>query len=417
MQMKNLAVLVALPFALVACGGDSGSSSGVDASTPGASISSQFIDAPVKGLKVEKDSGDSETGANGIFNCQAGENIKFWLKEIGGKGILLGEANCGSKIFIEELGANAVKAGALIQSLSTGDHSSRTELDLSAFNSTDFDLNAAVPNLGALGENDAATIVASVTAANSTLVIAPVTLTAAQAHITANLPPLNDTALSAIANAEHTLTLKGNASNSADHCWPKIQVKVQVDEIPKTDSGKAYRFKVNEYLAWEGSETAPVPVIDLDNEINQCDGNEHSPEAGIWFQCIKSPVSKIMSGRSVSGTHYETHSYTIAKDAPAICRHSEGYEFWLSGGIVTCDEQDGETPLFAANELKLEFGLGWNFKIDVTDSSYTVNFTEQAIDIGATLNATDYVTAYTQQKFNCSYSATDSIDGESTPIK
>lgn len=406
MQMKNLAVLIALPVALVACGGDSGSSSGGGGIVaPGTAINSQFIDAPVKGLKVAKTSGNGETGANGVFSCKAGEELTFWLKAIGvaEKGLSIGKAFCGSHIYLDDLGADAVKAGALIQSLSTGDHGTRKELDLSAFNATTFDISGVT--LSALNDGAISAVVNDVVSANASLVIEAVTLTQARQHMDTHLPKQDDAVLESISGVEHTLNLIPLASNPATHCYENIRVKVALEPIATTDTsgGKAYRFNVNEYLAYDG-ETVPTYTSNL------CDGTEHSTGPNEYFQCLNNPVSKIMTGRTVSGAQYAGWSFAIPQGSVAICKHSEGYEFNYDEELgVQCKTEDQETPILAANNLKIDVGQGWNFSITVTDSSYTVNFTENAVDIGAVLDASGKATAYTQQKFNCSYSLTESL--------
>ena len=408
MQMKNLAVLVALPMALVACGGDSGgSSSGGGIVAPGASISSQFIDAPVKGLKVQKTSGDGETGANGVFSCKAGEELNFWLKEINGKGIKVGTANCGSKIYIDDLaGVNPDIAGALIQSLSTGDHATRKELDLTAFNATSFDLHATIGGIGSLAnDNDIDTLITQVKAVAADLPVEPVKISDARTHINSNLPAQEDDVLEDIAlGGEHTLRLTPHASNPEGYCWENVQVKVQLAPITVGEGKKAYRFNVTEYLAWENSADAP--------NVSSCDGQEHEAGTGtdIWYQCLSTPVSKIMTGRSVSGSKYEAYSFSIPEGATAICKHDEGYEFNYQPSLGVQCMTDGETPVLAAKALTLDVGQGWNFNIAVTNSSYTVSFTENAVDIGATLDGNGKATGYTQYKFNCSYSLVETLD-------
>ena len=406
--MKNLAVLVALPFALVACGdGGSSSSGGAGITTPGASISSQFIDAPVKGLKYSiAGSTPGLTGDNGIFPCKVGEEITFEVK-----GRTIGKANCGEKIYIYDLdGSDDEKdaAAMLIQSLAKA---SGGVLDLTYFNDSSVSVDPNLPLSTATIETTLTTLIST-----NSLELAAVSKEDAQAHVAQNLPNQgDDQVLAAIANKEHVLNLKASASNPDDHCWEQVQVKVKFEGIDRGEAGgTAYRFNVAEYIAWDGNETAPTPTSE------QCDGEEYSPDENndeFYFQCLKNPVRKIMTGRSASGSQYKTKTFNIEAGAPAICQFDGGFEFHYvedqsQGGIV-CDDNDGEER-FAASDLKLEFGLGWNFNVSLGNGSYTVNFTEQALDIGANLNADKEVTAYTQTKLNCSYSLTEEFDpGES----
>ena len=392
MRIKNLAVLAALPLAMVACGGSgSGSVSTGGAIAPGASINSQFIDAPVKGLKVTKTSGDGETGDNGLFSCKAGELVTFSVNDLD-----IGIANCGEKIYISDLAStgDTDAAAALIQSLSK---TVGGVLDLSDFNAAAFTLAAVPLTIGGID-----TAISNMSADLTPLGLTQVTLANAQKHVLANLPNQgNDLVLSALSDTEYTLKLAASSSNWEGYCWEHVQVKVELESLDRGDAGgKAYRFKVNEYLAWDG--TATVPTYDPGTDCNGSDNGE--------FQCISDPVSKIMSGRSVSGVHYESERILIGANETAICQHDNGFEFnYDTVDGVTCDTNDG-IARSAATNLDLTLELGWNFNIKVSDTTLTVGFTEMALDLGAVLNADNKVTSYTQKKFNCNYSLTESLD-------
>lgn len=113
MQLKLFLVLLT-PLMVISC------SQGpmLDDETGGAVIEAQFIDDPVKGLEVAMTSGQSaKTGSQGKFNCVAGEKVEFKLK-----GLELGAALCGEKIFVDDLESDAPgfspeKVAAVIQSL------------------------------------------------------------------------------------------------------------------------------------------------------------------------------------------------------------------------------------------------------------------------------------------------------------
>ena len=400
--MKNLAVLVALPFALVACGDGGSSSSGGGIVAPGTSISSQFIDAPVKGLKYTIGATSDHTGDNGIFPCKVGEEVQFSVHDK-----VIGTANCGEKIYISDVdpgsGNSTDAAAALIQSLSK---TVGGVLDLSTFNADPVSLSSVILTEAGI-DGSLNTLGTDLTDRG----LEVVTLAEAKAHVIANLPDqsqdsvLTDLAADFAAEGLRTLRLVPLATNPEDHCWENVQVKVKLDSIPK-ESGTAYQFNVERYLAWDGNgEPVSSPT---------CDGKEHETVNGskLFYQCLANPVSKIMTGRSVSGAKYEAYSFEIPQNAVAICQHEGGFEFNYTSG-VNCVENE-ETPILAANALKLDVGQGWNFNITVTNSNYTVNFTENAVDIGAVLNADGKATAYTQTKFNCSYALVEELDpGES----
>ena len=396
MRIKNLAVLAALPLAMVACsGGGSGSGAGGIAGvvTPGSSINSQFIDAPVKGLKFEKDSGNGETADNGAFTCKAGELITFSVNDLE-----IGTVNCGEKIYISDLnpgvGNSTDAAAALIQSLSK---TVGGVLDLSDFNAAPIPLAAI--DLTDLGIDQS--ITDELTATITTLGLTKVTLVQAQAHVLENLPGQDDEVLESVVGS-YTKTLEAVSGNNADHCWESVKVKFNVEGIDRgVGKPKAYRFNVTEYLAWDGTEPAS-PV---------CNGTEQGDD----YQCIPNPIKKIITGRSVAGTHYEAYKFTIPAGETAICQHSQGYEFNYDDvdGVV-CDSQDGETPLPAAKDLNIEINQGWNFGINVSASALTIHFTEMFSDIGAKLDAEQDVTDYVQTKYTCNYSLTEVLDlGES----
>ncbi len=120
--VSHLSVLLVV----VSCNsGGGGGSSSIGGST---TISSQFIDSPVKGLDVEAEkSGKMKTGNQGRFNCESGESITFYLRDL-----KIGSTTCGeSKIYLDDVvpsNNTADKFAAILQSLSkTGS----SDLDLS----------------------------------------------------------------------------------------------------------------------------------------------------------------------------------------------------------------------------------------------------------------------------------------------
>ena len=400
MRLKSLAVLAAMPLMFVGCGDSKSGGAGGVVVTPGASINSQFIDAPVKGLKFVSDSvADGITGDNGIFGCKAGELVTFKIFDK-----TIGSASCGEKIYISDVnpgaGNSTDAAAALIQSLS---QTVGGVLDLSTFNAAPVSLASVDLD----GTNTDSTIAALALPSGLT----PVLVADAIKHVQANLPDQsNDAVLAAIAAAgTQTLKLEASPSNREDHCWEGIQVKVNLEEIDRGEAGgKAYRFNVTEYLAWDG-ENMPSYTPGTD-----CNGEEHGGNGVPYFQCLVDPVKKIMTGRSVWGSEFKAYTFNIPANETAICKHDGGYEFNYNSNAVVCSDDDGETPYAAAVPLTLNVDAGWNFAINVTNSSYSVSFVENAVDIGANLNSEGKVTSYTQDKFNCSYSLSETLDlGES----
>lgn len=392
MRMKRLAVLVSLPLVMVACSKSSGGGSGSGAGgsvTPGSSISSQFIDAPVKGLKYSAASGTGETGAQGAFNCKSGEEVTFNVK-----GKTIGKANCGEKIYIYDLdGTDDQKdaAAMLIQSLA---QASNGILDLSLFNASTASVTAVdlIP-----GTIEAA--ISGVIASDATLGaagLAPVTLAAAQAHVIQNLPDgASDTLLASIAGMNDIdLSLVGASSNSADHCWKNVNVKVKLDLV----GSKAYRFNVLQYLAFDGDTIPASPT---------CDSAEHE-DNGEYYQCITNPVRKIMTGRTVSGAHYEAIPFNVAANAYIACQYGSEYEVSDSVTEQACGTFGG-TPVSALDAHNMTIDLGWNFGISVTDSSFTISFSEQAVNFVPAKQVENKVNLVTE-KIVCNYSFSETYD-------
>ncbi len=137
-MLNKKLVLISATLMLVACSKSPVGGSG----SAGTVIDSQFIDDPVKGLEVVADSAlSSKTGTLGKFKCKKGEKVKFKLK-----GLELGEAVCGDKIFVDDLSSDEPshspeKVAAIIQSFAVP---GSDELDLEAIE---------VPDLSAITFN------------------------------------------------------------------------------------------------------------------------------------------------------------------------------------------------------------------------------------------------------------------------
>lgn len=101
------------------CGGKDSGATGSSSSSVDSQVSSQFIDAPVKGLNYTSTSNSGTTGTSGAFSCTLGEEVTF---KIGDREI--GAAPCGSKIFIDDLNITTAKKnawGAVLQAYLSSD--------------------------------------------------------------------------------------------------------------------------------------------------------------------------------------------------------------------------------------------------------------------------------------------------------
>lgn len=390
MQMKNLAVLVALPMALVACGGGGGGSSSGGGIVAGSTIQSQFIDAPVKGLKVEKLSGNSETGANGVFTCKSGEVVNFWLKEIGaGKtGLFLGSATCGSKIYIDEIGANANEAGALIQSLAVGDHNTRTELDLSAFNATTFDVSSV--DIDNLTDGAITTLVSDVTTANPSLLISDVTLNEARTHMNTYLPKLDDAAMTKLALAAQNGAWVTLNKVSGTDCIDKMSAKIRVAELA-VDGKKSYRFSVEAALGHTIGDG-----LDTDAEFEAACLDEEN------FYCISDPIApRYLTGRSLTLSNYKSGSETYPADMP-ICVSADGSQSEWGNPDCTIG-----TKYVLDKEYKENWVENLNVAMSINDTGYSIKLDDYWSGMDVNLSsASGGKIGLSQLSGSCSFSAT-----------
>lgn len=118
MNLLNMILYMVLLSMLAACNGGGGGGGGGTIGGASATISSQFIDSPVKGLDVEAEkSGKKKTGNNGSFTCESGELITFYLRDL-----KIGSTTCGeSKVYLDDVvpsNSTADKFAAILQSLS-----------------------------------------------------------------------------------------------------------------------------------------------------------------------------------------------------------------------------------------------------------------------------------------------------------
>ncbi len=395
MQMKNLAVLVALPIALVACGGGGGGSSsgGGGITTPGGTINSQFIDASVKGLKYIIGTTSGFTGDNGLFPCKNGEEVTFAVhdKEIG-------KANCGEKIYISELAPSAGVtstdfAAALIQSLSK---STGGVLDLTAFNSANI-------SLASIDLSDIAHTENSITAlvnANPTLGLKLVTVDEAKEHVAANLPDLaSDPVMADLASATtggKWITLDGVASNSTDSCWENITARVEVQEVAQSGTSKKnYKFNV-------------LAAIGHDDPINT---GSIDCNTGV-YDCLDTPAPRYFSGRSLSISQFASGVFKRSAGEDMVCYtdgpdNSEDY-YYMEEVFEGCKVDE---LVYKANKsYELPWSGGYLVNINITDTGYSISYKENGTDIQpeySTFNHEAKTVGLKSSSYNCSYSISE----------
>lgn len=269
---RSLALLVAAPFFVVSCS-KSGSSSGVGSNNSvggfGSTITSQFIDAPVKGLKFKNEAGEiSQTGEEGKFSCKRGELIQFTLG-----GLDLGYASCGQKIYVHDLaseinGYGWEKAAAVIQSFSV---TNAGVLDLSVVNQETLDLSGLAytgsfdAELINTHSANASSLPTSGTAPVSTSVAASEANNALVADL--QLPSQLELVLSGLASlGEKKITLQGTLVSGTtvegeEWCGTSIDARATVSTTVETNLRApfgVYTFSVDQAATYNGSAEASI---------------------------------------------------------------------------------------------------------------------------------------------------------------
>lgn len=394
MQMKNLAVLVALPMVLVACGDGGSSSGGSGITTPGGSITSQFIDAPVKGLKYTIGTTSGFTGDNGYFPCKNGEEVTFAVNDRA-----IGTANCGEKIYISEMTpavgiAHTDYAAALIQSLSK---TTGGVLDLSTFNAA----NISLTSIDLLDDTDADTDIAAIITANSSLGLAAVTVDDARVHVAEYLPNLaSDTVMADIASATtggKWITLDGVAGNSTDSCWEHITARVEVEEVVQSGTDKKnYKFNVLAAIGHDG--TINTGSIDCDTGV---------------YDCLDTPAPRYFSSRSLSISEFASGTFTRTAGADMVCWNEGDTEededfYYMEEDFAGCKVDE---VVYKANKsYELPWSGGYIVNMSITDSGYSIAYKETGVDIQpeySTFDHTAKTVGLKSASYNCSYSLSE----------
>ena len=400
MRFKSLPVLLVLPVAFVACsGGGSGSSSsgGGSVVTPGSSISSQFIDSPVKGLTVEKASGNGLTGNNGIFTCSAGEEIKFKLKDLE-----IGSASCGEKIYISDVtpfgvGGDTGALAQLIQSLSIN---SGSQLDLTTFNSSAIVVSGL--NLGDIdNELDGLNL------ADSGL--AKITRAAADSHVLANLPtPSNQSALEALAlEGANLITLNGASANGED-CWDKVSGIIEVAAIAGKDG--AYRMNISKYIGHDSTVTA---TADLD-----CDeyGNP-----GAEYECNDPEISKVITGNSLNLSKFTKIDYSKDVGNRIGCISSDKEDFYMVDQTdFDCSSYNGYENVNLLTAFSDTLSYGYTFGVMISTSKLSISFKEQNVEVAPVESSFQengtgpHGVNIAKKTYSCNYSYSTELDAGSS---
>lgn len=297
---RKLAVLVAMPLVLVGCGGN-GSGSGSSGGEFSSTIESQFIDAPVKGLKFSKEDGsEGLTGAAGKFSCSRGEKISF---SVGGMN--LGYAACGDMIFIHDLNSSAPnyswkQAAAVIQSFAT---TSGGILDLTAANAANINLSSlAYQAVDTDFETDLGTAHTSANVSGTSVVNVTAAETAADSSLTSSidLPSQLEFVLEQLVSNSEVIKLKGKLVKQVmiedeKWCWENVEATASI-----TEAGGIYKFNVTKAMSWDNDSVLATEGI--------CASGEESAEECENHTGSELPKPKIITGANVDMvySHEET---------------------------------------------------------------------------------------------------------------
>lgn len=361
--MKSLAVMMAMSLMLVSCGGSelSGSGGGHGAPTPGETINSVFIDAPVKGLKVRTFAGEITTGEGGVFQCLRGEILSFGISDM-----TLGKASCEDQIYLYELGiSNSDNYAALIQSLSVF---SGGALDLSLFNANPITLSDINPSSSSDIDADIKKFFMDHKLGDRGL--NPVLLADAQAHVEKYLPKLEDDVLDGLAsNGHQSILLEASASNKGKSCWENVELTVGISNSVLglgNNSKQSYFFQVDGFKGWNGP-NAPSCLVSNREEV--CRTN-----LGIW---------KYMTSRFSSISKLRPKTSTVKKGDVVACLDGKGnYEVIIDGKVPSlagCPKDTKEVK--AATDQSFTITPGETYSVSVTDSTATISYKAFIVDV------------------------------------
>lgn len=353
MFLKKLAVF-AIPLVVVSCGNDKDSNR---SSSPfGSKISSQFVDAPVKGMNVEGSiSKKMVTGDNGKFSCVNGEELIFRLANVE-----IGRTNCNSWIHLFDLEPTVAHdaAASMIQSLATG----TSVLDLTAFNKLPEAKNLATTDFG--NDGDIKGFYDSIkTKLPGTTYIDSL---AAENKAKSNLKDLSKDPIfdKLVALTEGDLEagngvpvkLKAASTNKDDECFENVQVMLKVVPTDMGNGKKAYQLKITEYKAYDGA-TTPAGCDDTSD-----------------YDCAENPLSKYITGRTISGSEFQRMSFSYKAGESIACYNGE---YYVSEDTVKGSCEEGEASVKASKAQSFTFDFGMNYNIVISDKSIKLEYFER----------------------------------------
>lgn len=295
-------------LSLVGCSGNSGGGSSLPAVAStnetefGESMTAQFIDAPVKGLKFKTSSGAQlETGAEGKFSCLRGELVSFSLG-----GLDLGYSACGEKIFVQDLISKTPnyswnQAAAILQTFSINktDYLDLSQIDHNQLNLTGISYNSTPANLDLSAEltsalasgaynnvvalerpSAAITVLDAQTEANNSFT-SHVSLST---QLSSVLAQLKDAGGSAIDIDGELISESLIPGMEEENCWKNIKAQASV-----TSANGVYSFNINNAVSFNN-------VADLEVDSTCSTGNIYADKCE---PASRLPKPKIISGGNI----------------------------------------------------------------------------------------------------------------------
>lgn len=402
MKFLNYAFLPTLMLA-VACGGG-GSSSGGGGGVNGSfsTISAQFIDAPVKGLNVEKNSGNTVTGDNGVFSCLEGESITFKLRNL-----TIGIGACGEKIFLDDVVTNTVQANkvaAVLLSLSSVDPSLGL-IDLSLV-PTNEDVDAEIDLSLAEGAllTDINDLKTAIGGGGFQATVA--SLAAARAHVNQQLEdnaPTGDlaTALEDLSNGAGIDLRATLTSGSVENCWRYIDATMDVVEDVSLAGVYRNTFNNSSIIAYD------------DTAYASCDAQAETDEECERGSDIIEDLSRVITSTKLAFGSSSSYAFSI-NDATSNTENIRSVETRQGVDqtpfLFTFDDGNVTALPIEAVAGNFPFTMESSTKITIDFSNYPTSVSGVMEEKGFNLYLSDYTTStnYVMEKdtYTCNYKIT-----------
>ena len=402
MKFTSLAVL-ALAFVGASCSGG-GSSSGGGGGVNGSfsTISAQFIDAPVKGLDVEKDSGNTVTGDEGTFTCIEGETLTFKLRNL-----TLGIGACGEKIFLDDVVTNTVQASkvaAVLLSLSSVDPSLGL-IDLSLVPTNEdvaAEINLALAEPALLADIDE--LKTAIGGGGFQATVAD--LAAARRHVDQQLQdnaPTGDlaTALEDLSNGAGIDLRATLSSGSIENCWRYIDATMDVVEDASLAGVYRNTFNNSSIVAYD------------DTAYASCDAQAETDEECERGSDIIEDLSRVITSTKLA--FGSSSSYAFSINNPVSATQNITYVETRVGvnqaaQFFTFDDGDVTALPIESVGGNFPFTMESSTKITIDFSNYPSSVSGVMEEKGFNIYLSDYTTStdYVMEKdtYTCNYKIT-----------